>query len=74
MDYMQMFKGLSDAAILFVGSTAIIGFGSLAFGGLIWLYIWVGKHLVRYIHRVAAEFQECFSTPSAVQNGRRVKV
>jgi len=71
MDYMQMFKGLSDAAILFVGSAAIIGLGALSFGGLVWVYIWAGKHLVRYIRKVSAELRESISAPEP--NGKRVR-
>uniref|UniRef100_A0A6M3JIG5 Uncharacterized protein n=1 Tax=viral metagenome TaxID=1070528 RepID=A0A6M3JIG5_9ZZZZ len=71
MDYLQMFKSLSDAGTLFIGSAAIIGFGALIFGCLIWLYIWLGKHLIRYVRKVAMEFRESLSPE--VSNGRRVR-
>jgi hypothetical protein len=70
MEYMTMFRALRDAAILFIGSTAIIGMGAIAFGGLVWLYLWIGKHLVRYIYKVGAEFKECFA-PEVI--GKKVK-
>jgi hypothetical protein len=70
MNYMEMFRMLSDAGILFIGSAAILGFGALVFGCLIWLYVWTGKHLVRYVRKVGQEFRECL-TPEP--SGKRVK-
>lgn len=70
MNYIEMFKALSDSAILFVGSAAIIGAGALAFGAFVWLYLWLGKHLVKYVHKVGAEFKECLTAPGT---GKRVK-
>ncbi len=60
MDYMTMFKGLSDAGILFVGSAAILGFNILVFGGLVWLWLQAGKWLAKYVHKVHGEFKEAF--------------
>jgi hypothetical protein len=61
MNYMDMFKSLSDSGILFVGSAAILGFSILAFGALIWLWLQAGKWLTKYVAKASGEFKEAFT-------------
>jgi hypothetical protein len=71
MDYTLGLKMLIDSGIMFVGSAAILGIGASVFGVLMWLFIWIGKHLIRYVRKVGQEFKECFTPPEP--NGKRVK-
>jgi hypothetical protein len=70
MDYTLGLKMLIDSGIMFVGSAAILGIGASVFGALVWFFIWIGKHLIRYVRKVGREFRECL-TPEP--NGKRVK-
>ena len=76
MNYMDMFKMQSDAAIIQVGGVAILGLSVLSLGALVWLYVWLGKHLIRYIRKASVEFKECLSDLEAkklLDVGKKVK-
>jgi len=71
MNAQEILTGLSNATWIIGGAVAILGVFILGAGGLVWLWLTLGKLLSKYIRKASGEFREAFRE---VNGGKVVKM
>jgi hypothetical protein len=68
----DLLEGLAKATWTVAGAVGILGVFVLATGGMLWLWLKIGKWLAKYVHMASEEFREAFREVNGVEK-KKVK-